>query len=90
METIELEVGDKELQVDVWDDGTTEITVSQEHHGWNDGGKAIAGDIILNGHQANELFLFLSRNLNFDLAVGEIETDAEVIEIEYKPADSKG
>jgi len=63
MKSYELEIGSKELVIDIWDDGDIEITISQEHYGWNDGGKAIAGDIIIPQKYAGELLEFLQSHL---------------------------
>lgn len=56
---MELKAGDAILEVEIYDDGSVEITVSRVHHSWNDGGRAIAGDIVLDNHQAGELMQFL-------------------------------
>ena len=63
MITLEIERGDKEINIDVYDDGDIEVTIYQEHYGWNDGGKAIAGEIILSKDQAVEMLEFLKRHL---------------------------
>ena len=70
IKSYELEIGSKELVIDVWDDGDFEITISQEHYGWNDGGKAIAGDIIIPKKYAGELLEFLQRHLTKRAADG--------------------
>ena len=63
VKTIEIESGDKTVSIDIWPDGDIEITIDQEHYGWNDGGKAIRGEIILNKYQATEMLDFLTANL---------------------------
>ena len=63
MQSYELEVGSKKIEIDVWEDGDIEITISQDYCGWNDGGMAIAGDIIIPKKYSGEIVEFLQRHL---------------------------
>lgn len=59
MKTFQLERGDKELNIDIYDNGDIEITIYCEHYGWNDGNKSIDADIILTKDQAAYMLEFL-------------------------------
>lgn len=52
MKSLELQRGDTLIEFDLYLDGELDITISQDYHGWNDGGAMSAGDILLSLAQA--------------------------------------
>lgn len=62
MKSLELQRGDTLIEFDLYLDGELDITISQDYHGWNDGGAMSAGDILLSLAQARELYEFLEAN----------------------------
>ena len=61
MTTYELEIGNKELNINIHDNGDMGIIIYQKRYGWNDGNKTT--DIIIRNAHAKEVLAFLERYL---------------------------